>query len=418
MTGRVAHDRRAAVVASVRALLLARTTLVWFGVPAVVLAVGLLYAHTYDKHIDLDVYRAGVTAWWQGGDPYGPLPVPLPFIYPPFAALVLAPFVVLPWSVAVGALVGTSVLALGATLYVTARRLWPAGGTRAALTVVSLTLPPALLLEPVLGTFRFGQVNLVLMALVAVDCLSPRSRWPRGLLVGVAAAIKLTPAAFLLFFIVRGDYRAAITAVVSGVGATLLGFLVAPAASARFWFGGLPTSGISGSPFHTNQSIQGMLARFDLPVSASKALWAVATVLLILLAVPLIRRAEASLALVVTALVAVLISPTSWSHHWVWVAPAMLVMETYALHLRSARWAVVTAASAVGLLIAPHSLLPGGDRRELSWTAAQHLLGNSYVLAAVGGLLLLFVVSRPGSRWLLPPGRPPRSPEQRLAEVS
>ena len=65
-------------------------------------------------------------------------------------------------------------------------------------------------LEPVLQTFEFGQINLLLMALVAVDCLVDRPRWPRGMLIGIAAAIKLTPAVFLLYFLLRRDYRAAL----------------------------------------------------------------------------------------------------------------------------------------------------------------------------------------------------------------
>jgi hypothetical protein len=67
---------------------------------AVVLA-GLL-VHTHGYHIDLEVYRLGVATWLAGGDMYGPLPptisgLALPFIYPPFAAMVLLPLEVLPW---------------------------------------------------------------------------------------------------------------------------------------------------------------------------------------------------------------------------------------------------------------------------------------------------------------------------------
>ena len=72
-----------------------------------------------------------------------------------------------------------------------------------------------LLLEPVRSTLAYGQVNIVLMALVALDCLTAEPRWPRGALTGLAAALKLTPAAFVLFFLLRRDYRAAATAGVS-----------------------------------------------------------------------------------------------------------------------------------------------------------------------------------------------------------
>ena len=192
-----------------------------------------------------------------------------------------------------------------------------AGG---ALSVASAALPLALLLEPVLETFKFGQVNLVLMALVAVDCLAPRTRWPRGLLVGIAAAIKLTPAAFVLFFLLRGDRRAAVVTVVTAAVATGLGFAVDAASSARYWFGG-PAAGVSGSVFYTNQTVQAVLARAEVPALAAKVVWLVAASALLALIVPVVRRAEPALALVTVAGFALLVSPTSWSHHWVWIAP-------------------------------------------------------------------------------------------------
>ncbi|GGM68968.1 membrane protein [Longimycelium tulufanense] len=408
--------------ARMRALLSARVTLL-VGISVTAIVAWVLYRVTSDLHIDLEVYRAGVLAWWHGGDPYGSLPATrsgahLPFIYPPFAALALGPFVVLPWSAAVAALIATSLVALGGTLYLVARRLWPAGGTVGALTATSVALPLALVLEPTFETFRFGQVNIVLMALVAADCLVVSPRWPRGLLVGIAAAIKLTPAAFLLFFVLRRDFRAAITAVVSGAVATVLGFAVAPAASMRFWFGGMPTSGISGSPFHTNQSIQGTLARLEFPPVLLEACWLVATLALVLLAAVLIRRVEATLAVVVNAAVGLLVSPTSWSHHWVWIAPTLLVLTAYALRLRSIGWALAAMVLAVVFLVAPHRFLPGGDRRELGWNAAEHLIGNSYVLVTIVALVVLLGAARARGRCTpTSPATPPTESSRQLTEV-
>lgn len=80
--------------------------------------------------IDLQVYRLGVQALWHGGDMYGQLPqttigIGLPFIYPPFAALVLAPFALVPWDAARIAFFVTSVAALAISFYLVARRVWP-----------------------------------------------------------------------------------------------------------------------------------------------------------------------------------------------------------------------------------------------------------------------------------------------------
>jgi alpha-1,2-mannosyltransferase len=358
---------------------------------AVVLTGMLFYTHGY--HIDLEVYRLGVATWLAGGDMYGPLPptvsgLSLPFIYPPFAAMVLLPLEVLPWTVAWIALYGASLASLAVTLYVVARRVWPEAGRPGALSVASVALPVALLLEPVLETFKFGQVNLVLMALVAVDCLAVRTRWPRGLLVGIAAAIKLTPAAFVLFFLLRREQRAAVVTVVTAAVATGLGFVVDAGSSARYWFSG-PAAGVSGSVFYTNQTIQAVLARAEVPALAARAVWLVAAAGLLALIVPVVRRAEPALALVTVAGFALLVSPTSWSHHWVWIAPALLVVATEAVRRRSRGWTAAAALLALTFYVAPFRWLPHEHDAELGWTSAQQVVGATYVIVGIAALVAL-----------------------------
>ena len=367
---------------------------------ALVLTGMLLYTHGY--HIDLEVYRLGVATWLQGGDMYGPLPptvsgLALPFIYPPFAAMVLLPLEALPWTAAWIALYVLSVGSLAVTLYVVARRVWPEGGRSGALSVASAALPLALLLEPVLETVKFGQVNLVLMALVAVDSLAPRTRWPRGLLVGVAAAIKLTPAAFVLFFLLRGDRRAAVVTVVTAAAATGLGFAIDAASSARYWFGG-PAAGVSGSVFYTNQTVQAVLARAEVPALAAKVVWFVAASALLALIVPVVRRGEPALALVTVAGFALLVSPTSWSHHWVWIAPALLVVVARAIRSGSRGWAAAAVVLAVTFYTAPFRWLPHEHEQELAWTATQQVAGATYVIVGVLALVAVRVATTAGDR--------------------
>lgn len=388
-------------------------------VPLLAFVLAGLVAHTGGRHIDLEVYRFGVQAWLSGGDLYGPLPptaghIALPFIYPPFAALVMVPLAVVPWVVAWVGLLGLSTLSLGVTLYAVARRLWPAGGRGGALSVASIALPlamavepgrsidfdhpvpgrPALGLEPVLQTIEFGQINLVLMALVALDCLVVRPKWPRGTLIGIAAAIKLTPAAFVLFFLLRRDYRSAITAAVACGVATALGFLVAPRESWAFWQD--PAGGVSGSPFFSNQTFEAVLVRAGVDGSARTIAWLLLSAGLIALAAPVIRRASAPLALITVAAVALLVSPTSWSHHWVWVAPALLVAAATAWQQRSRAWAAVTVAMAAVFVIAPHQHVhPRAGDQELTWTPLQQLVGSTYVWFTVLLVVLLWFASRP-----------------------
>jgi alpha-1,2-mannosyltransferase len=363
-----------------------RTTL-RISIPVLALVLAGLLLHTHGYHIDLEVYRLGVQAWLEGGDMYGSLPptisgLALPFIYPVFAAMVLTPLALLPWSAAWILLFGLSLASLAITLYVVAVRAWPAGGRGGALSVASVALPLMLVIEPVLETFEFGQVNLILMALVAVDCLAPRARWPRGVLVGVAAAIKLTPAAFVLYFLLRRDFRSAMAAAVTGVVATGLGFLVDASASARYWFGG-PASGVSGSVFYTNETVQAVLARLGMTGTALTAVWFVAALILLFLVVPIVRRADPAIALSAVAAFALAVSPTSWSHHWVWVAPALVAVGAHVLRDRSRGWAVAGGVLIVAFYVAPFRWLPSNNGAELSWNPLQQLAGASYVVVAV-----------------------------------
>ncbi|MFI9509625.1 glycosyltransferase 87 family protein [Nocardia sp. NPDC052566] len=356
--------------------------------------------------IDLQVYRIGIDALLDGSNMYGELPqttlgISLPFIYPPFAALALMPFAVLPWDAAAFGFFLSSTIALAVTLYMVARRIWPERSQRQiALFATACAAPLAMLLEPTRSTLDFGQVNLLLMVLVAADCLALTPRWRRGMLIGIAAAIKLTPAAFVLYFLVRKDYKAAATAAVTGGLATLAGFLVLPRESVKYWFGGLGNvSGLSGSSFHTNQSIQAVLSRFDVPKPAFTILWLLISAALLLLVVPAMRRAAdaPAIALACNAVFTLLVSPISWSHHWVWIAPGLFAMAGYAIQLprrRAIVWSVVVVVTAAVFIYGPQNWLPGGDRREIAWTPWQHVIGNTYVWLSVLLVALYLVASR------------------------
>ncbi|MFK0250562.1 glycosyltransferase 87 family protein [Amycolatopsis azurea] len=374
---------------------------------ALALACVVAWVTTGDSHSDLEIYRFGVDTLWNGGDLYGALPlsdagIPLLFIYPPFAALALTPLALVPWTGSVLLLFALGLAALGVTFYAITRTLWPSGDRRKALLVASLAITPALFLEPVRQTLGFGQINLPLMGLVAADCLLARGRY-RGIGVGLAAAVKLTPMAFLLFFLVRKDFRGALTAMGTFVAASAVAFAVAPEASARYWFGGLAgASGISGTSFHTNQTLQAVLAR--LGAESAKPWWLVLTgVLLVLVALTMYRSAAVP-ALLLNATFALLISPTSWSHHWVWIAPALFTTAAcVVLHRRDRRravaWLAVTGVVATVFVAAPFRYFPAFDRPGQTWTAAQQWLGNCYVLAGLVFLVCAGVFAlRKGTR--------------------
>jgi alpha-1,2-mannosyltransferase len=385
---------------------------------AVNLAAVAVFLLSYSRHgvgfgpyrIDLGVYRMGGRTWLHGGDLYGQVLVTpglrLPFTYPPVAAIVLAPLALLPMTAA-GAVLTIGSIALAAlVLGVFLRRL--AGPAAGSLWAVAWLLPAALLLEPVRSTLAYGQINIVLMALVALDCLTAEPRWPRGALTGLAAAVKLTPAAFVLYFLLRRDYRAAAVAGGTFAAATAAGFALAGPDSARYWTAIVFQPGrIGGAATAANQCIQAVLARAGLDPQSlpGTAAWLALSVLVLVAAWRGMRHALAAgqpcLALALNAFAALLISPISWSHHWVWAVPALLTLADLARRHRHR----LAAATAVGGLVlfaaAPQWWLGKFAGPALSWAPWQQVIGSSYVLFAVL-VLLLAACGR-----LTPPATPP-----------
>jgi alpha-1,2-mannosyltransferase len=372
---------------------------------AVNLAAVAAFLLSYSRHgvsfgpyrIDLGVYRMGGQTWLHGGNLYGQVLVTpglrLPFTYPPISAIVLAPLALLPMTAA-GALLTLGSVALAVVVItVFLRRL--AGPAASRAWTVAWLLPAALLLEPVRSTLTYGQVNIVLMALVALDGLTPEPRWPRGALTGLAAAMKLTPAAFVLFFLLRRDYRAAATAGGSFVAATAAGFVLAGPDSVRYWTAIVFQPGRIGGPATAaNQCIQAVLARAGLDpyTRLGTAVWLALSVLVLVAAWRGMRHALAAgqpcLALSLNAFAALLISPISWSHHWVWVVPALLTLADLARRHRHRLAAATAAGGFVLFAAAPQWWLGKFAGPAPSWAPWEQVIGSSYVFFAALVLLL------------------------------
>jgi alpha-1,2-mannosyltransferase len=348
--------------------------------------------------IDLNVYQNGARAWLSGGNLYGHLPlttagVRLPFNYPPLAAVLLSPLAFLPMAAASAVLSLVTIVLLAAVLRLLVRCL--TGVPSGSWWAVAWLLPPALFLEPVRNTLSYGQINVVLMAMVSLDCLTGRPRWPRGALVGIAAAVKLTPAAFVLFFLLRRDYRAAGTAAVSFAAAAGAGFVLAWSDSVRYWTGVIFQIGrLGNSAYAANQSIQAVMIRAgaDPRTLAGTAAWLALSALTVAVAGRGMRHAfaagEDAWALALNAFAALLISPISWSHHWVWCVPAILTLAVIGWRHR-ARLPLATATAGLAVFAAaPQWWFPSGDDVELRWAAWQQVVGSTYLIFAALVLLL------------------------------
>jgi alpha-1,2-mannosyltransferase len=335
--------------------------------------------------MDLDVYRIGARVWVDGGDLYGAIPAThegtrLLFTYPPIAAVVMVPLLGLPLAVD-GILMGLATIALLA---------WVMRAVGVPTRVLVSVLPFAMLLEPVRSTFGYGQINILLMALVVADCLRKNPRWPRGLLVGFAAALKLTPLVFVLYFVLRRDWRGAVTSVLSFVGFTAVGFVLAWHDSVTYWTSAIfDTNRVGGLDYAGNESITGALARLAVGTHVRSALWVVLSLLVLALTVVGMRRAFTArstggdrIALMLNAYAGLLVSPIAWSHHWVWCVPAIAVLAL----TRQRRWVVLAAVGFVFFAAGPQWWFPRLGHREDLWNWWQQLVGDAYVFYALAVL--------------------------------
>ncbi|WP_246023640.1 glycosyltransferase 87 family protein [Nocardia yunnanensis] len=363
------------------------------------------YVTKWHGYIDLQVYRNGARAWLDGKDLYGPMPavygIGLPFTYPPLAALFFAPLALMPLAVAEWAVLLVSLASLGLTLWLVLDRLRPslARPTRIALVLGAVALTQ--LLEPIRETYGFGQINLVLMAAVALDCLVRKPFWPRGMLIGIAVSVKLTPGGYLLYFLLRKDWKGAATVVAATVGAVAVGWALFPHDSPQYWFHTLADTGRIGPPWYAgNQSIKGFVFRLGYSTSVATVLWLVCSAIAVALAAVWMKRlldAGATVAaLMVNAAAVLLVSPVSWSHHWVWIAPALLVAADAVARGRRDPWFLgATGLAVIMFAIGPMWLLPHNGDRELTWSWWQQLLGNSYVLFTFAVFVVAVLTYRP-----------------------
>ncbi|MET9827858.1 glycosyltransferase family 87 protein [Streptomyces sp. NPDC006385] len=278
---------------------------------------------------DLRVYHGTVDSWIHEGGRIYDYRVPgttYGFTYPPFAAVVMLPMALVDLSVAIAVALLLNLVGLAFVLYVLAGGHWRRHGWYGwALAGCALAL-----FEPLRDTFSFGQVNILLLALVLLDCrllATGRGRWA-GVGIGLAAAIKLTPAAFIGLLLVARRWRTAAVASAVAAAATALAAWVAPDASRFYWTHAMwDTTRVGRLDYVSNQSLQGVLARLGV---TDRVVWAVVVVLVLGVWAARTRRAVAAgdwtAAFALTGLAACLVSPITWVHHLVWLLPSFAVL--------------------------------------------------------------------------------------------
>jgi alpha-1,2-mannosyltransferase len=294
-------------------------------------------------------------------------------------------------------------LIVSTVIVLTRMDVWPASSIatepawlRRGWLAAALVAPAVIYLEPIRANFDFGQINVVLMTLVIADCVPRRTPWPRGILLGVAIALKLTPAVFLLYFLLRRDTRALIVTAASGVVATLVGFVFAWRDSLEYWTETVRnTDRIGTATLNTNQNIAGALARLGLGEGERFILWTVACFAVLGLTIWAARRAlragESVLALICVAMFGLVVSPVSWSHHWVWALPTVIVCSVLAWRHRDRWLGAVTAAGVALMVCTPITLMP--EHHETTAPLWRQLVGGSYLWWALAVIVVAGTVS-------------------------
>lgn len=294
----------------------------------------------FKNQVDLDVYRAGAQHLLHGKPLYdGPmLWNGLLYTYTPFSTIVFQPFgwlsehgALVVWSAAIFVCLFWVIVASFRGLgYVVDWRL---------LIVAAALVCGATLMEPVRTTVWYGQINVFLLALVLWDLLRPDGSRLKGIGVGFAAGIKLTPGFFVVYLAITRRRRAALVAIAAFVVTVVVGFLVTPGQSWNYWTDRVIDSGRVGpTDAPSNQSIKGALATIFHTPSPSTALWLLLSAFAIavgMAAAYLAHRAgQELLALCLTGMTTAAVSPFTWGHHWVWFVPLLVI----AIHLPIEAW--------------------------------------------------------------------------------
>lgn len=287
--------------------------------------------------IDFAIYRIEGDAVRHGIDLYSHLDTPQNFqaTYPPFAAILFVPISLIPW-LAGQVLANVVNLALIGLVSWQSCRLVGVPNDRLPDTALALAAV-SIWAEPVYTTLGNGQINLVLLALVLADFLRPESsRW-RGVGIGIATGIKVTPGLFVIYLLFTRRFRMAATAIVSFLMTVAVSAAVVPSDTWRFWTKILfDTSRVGQLANSTNQSMHGLLARASRSVDLGSG-WALLAGLVALAALAVAvfayRRLGDAWGLPVAAVAGLLGSPIAWTHHWVWCVPITVLLFT-----RLRRW--------------------------------------------------------------------------------
>lgn len=380
-----------------------------YGVLGVELAVVIAFAATYNA-LDFRIYMWGGHAVLHDDRLYLALADGHWFTYSPFAAIVFVPVAALPLAVA---RVGWDLVSVVALAY-SCVLITKLAGYRPSRIMVAGVVAAAMALDPVYETLFLGQINLILLALILTDIWRvSRGRDAgigAGIGVGIAAAIKLTPAIFIVFFLLAGRTKAAVTGAGTFVLCGLAGLLIAPDASRLYWRHLFFDTHRVGAPYISNQSPYAAAIRIAEGQGHIGAWWIVIPLAFAVTgltsAAILARRQDWLGATAVTGTTGLLVSPISWAHHWVWILPVLILLVRAGHRIAAAAGYLLFALAP--FWFTPHSA--GPNEYGFHWLLT--LVANCFLIA---GLAFLAHMAW-HAFWPAQLGRPQRPPGQAVRE--
>jgi alpha-1,2-mannosyltransferase len=342
--------------------------------------------------VDLGIYRDAGEAVLRGAHLYDlRFPGALAFTYTPLAALLFTPLTPMSTGMLEPLVTGVSLILLPLMLLF-ALRLSPLEASRSrdrAIRLALLASAAAVWLEPVWTTLRYGQVDLLIGALIFYDLSRREDSRFKGAGIGLAVALKLTPAIFVVYLLLTRRVRAAVVSLSVFLAAIALGFALIPGDSGVYWGGAfLDSSRVGRIENAANQSLHGAYARVLHSLNI-ELLWLCTAAVLVLagltLAIVAGRRGDDARGVSLCALTGLLVSPISWSHHWVLAVPALMLFALEAARRRSR--GALAAAAAVAILALVHITwwVPVNRPRhsELHLNGLQLVYSDAYVLVAM-----------------------------------
>jgi alpha-1,2-mannosyltransferase len=348
--------------------------------------------------VDLAVYRSGGQAILSGAHLYDlRFPGALAFTYPPLSALAFTLLAPLSLAILKPLVTAGSIVLLPAMMGF-ALRLTPMSreiSRDQAARLALLAAAAGLWLEPVWTTLRYGQIDVLIATLILYDLSRPdASRW-KGAGIGLATGLKLTPGIFAVYLLLSRRYRAAAVSLIVFAGTVILGFVSVPGDSGDFWGGAfIDPRRVGRIENAANQTLRGAYARLEHSVNVEA--WWLATAVVVaaigmLLAVRAGRRGDDVQGFSLCALSGLLISPISWSHHWVLAVPALLLLAVNALRRP---WLAGMAAAALAAVVGYSHVIwwvPVNHPRhsELHLDLPQLFYADAYVLLGLAALAVV-----------------------------